>query len=158
MTASPGLSAGQILTAEIIDSLDLEPIAFTIAHPDPGITLDDADEKVRLYRCFLKICAWYPASPAVPAKEIDEVWRAHIVDTAKYAADSAAVFGHFGHCFPYFGLRGEHARWQAAYTRTRGLFRDHFDVDLPAGRAARTCYPGNGAVPLTALRPKRMRT
>lgn len=159
----PGLTddeveAMQAAVAARIDGLDLEPVAYKLMHPEPGetaMTLADADQLIAAYRCFLKLCAWYPEESIVPSKMIDEVWHTHILDTAKYAADSDTAFGHFVHHFPYFGLRGtdDETTWQAAYGRTRELFRRHFGIELPAGRAARgchvggsTCKDGNGAI------------
>lgn len=143
------VTTGQNLSGHVIDNLDLEPIVYKLMHPEPGQTvmaLASADQMVSDYRCFLKLCAWYPGEPIVPTKDIDEVWHSHILDTGKYAADSDAVFGHFVHHFPYFGLRGpaDEANWQAAYARTRELFQHHFGIELPAGQAARGCH-NNGS-------------
>jgi hypothetical protein len=137
-----GLSTAQAQAAERIDALDLEPIAYKLMHPGPGetaITLAEADQLIAAYRCYLKLCAWYPDESVVPSRAIDEVWHAHILDTAKYAEDCEAVFGFFLHHFPYFGLRGadDKTTWNAAYARTRDLFRQHFG--LPSGPAGPAC-------------------
>ncbi|MBV9383445.1 MAG: glycine-rich domain-containing protein-like [Streptosporangiaceae bacterium] len=147
MTVTTDMAPAQVHAGEQIDALDLEPITYKLMHPEPGetaMTLAEADQRVAAYRRFLKLCVWYPEQSIVPSKAIDEVWHTHILDTAKYAADSEAVFGSFMHHFPYFGLRGtdDEATWQAAYARTRELFRLHFGTELPAGRAARGCHVG----------------
>jgi hypothetical protein len=131
MTATTSLTPDQARAGDRVDALDLDPIACKLMHPEPGqttMTLAEADQLITAYRGFLKLCAWYPDQSIVPSKAIDEVWHAHILDTAKYAADSRAVFGHFLHHFPYFGLRGpaDEATWHAARDRTRHLFRLHF--------------------------------
>lgn len=130
-STTPELTEVQAGAAERIDALDLDPIAYKLMHPEPGqavMTLAEADELIAAYRRFLKLCAWYPEESIVPSRAIDEVWHAHILDTAKYAADSDAVCGFFLHHFPYFGLRGaeDEAALHAAGERTRGLFRQHF--------------------------------
>jgi hypothetical protein len=126
-----------------IDALDLEPIVFKLTRPDSGeapLTLTDADQYILLYRCFLKLCLLHPDATIVPSLQIDRVWHTHMLDTAKYRADCQHVFDRFLDHFPYAGLRGEGDRrtWQAAFTRTRDLFRLHFGVELD-GSAASVC-------------------
>jgi hypothetical protein len=147
MTITTSLTDEQVCAAERIDTLDLEPIVVKLIHPEPGqtaMTLAQADQLIAAYRCFLKLCAWYPAEDIVPSKAIDQAWHTHILDTGKYAADSSAVFGYFLHHFPYFGMRGadDVTAWQAAYDRTRDLFGQHFSIDLPAGQASAECHNG----------------
>jgi hypothetical protein len=133
-----------------VDEIDLEPIVYKLMHPHPGeevLTLAEADQRVRAYRCFLKLCAWYPEESIAPSGDIDEVWHMHILDTAKYPADCDDVFGFYLHHFPYLGLRGEAdvIAWRAAYVRTRALFRQHFGIELPNGQAAQTCHKGGSS-------------
>ncbi len=146
----PELAPGAIAAGARIDALDLEPIVFKMMSPHPGVTglsLAEADQRIAGYRCFLKLCAWYPGEPIVPATDIDDAWHAHILDTGKYAADCQVVFGAFMGHFPYLGLRGEAdvLAWNAAYARTRELFRRHFGAGLPAGAAAGACGNGGGS-------------
>lgn len=143
-STSPALTPAQEHAGQRIDALDLEPVTYKLMHPEPGQTamsLAAADQLITAYRCYLKLCAWYPGEPVVPSKAIDEAWHAHILDTAKYAADTETVFGYFLHHFPYFGLRGpdDEAALSTAYTRTRDLFRQHFGADLPGQQPAGTC-------------------
>lgn len=144
------LSEAQRQAAERIDALDLEPIAFKLMHPEPGqatMTLAEADQLTAAYRCFLKLCAWYPGQPIVPSRTIDQVWHAHILDTSKYRADTEQAFGYFLGHFPYFGLRGadDEAAMRAAYDRTRDLFAAHFGI-VPDGGAG-DCSDGGLCVP-----------
>jgi hypothetical protein len=123
---------------QLIDELDLEPIVFKLVHPEPGemgMSVEEADELVKKYRCFLKLCAMYPEESIVPSKEIDKVWHVHILDTAKYVADCDAVFGFMLHHFPYFGLRGEAdlEMLHAKGTQTRELYQRHFGEDMYGG-------------------------
>jgi transcriptional regulator with XRE-family HTH domain len=142
MTSTITLSAWQLEVAARIDALDLEPIAYKLASPEPGepaMTLTEADQRIAAYRCFLKLCAWYPGEPIAPSAFLDKAWHAHILDTARYAEDCGIVFGFFLHHFPYFGLRGpdDAAALQASYARTRELFREHFGTD--PGNAGQSC-------------------
>ena len=127
-----------------IDALDLEPVVYKLMHPDPRedrLSLDQADRAVELYRCFLKLCALFPATPIVPTRVIDQVWHAHMLDTAKYRTDCQVVFGRFLDHFPYAGLRGEADRlaWLEDFARTRTLFRDFFGVEIGGEAAASVC-------------------
>jgi hypothetical protein len=144
------LSTAQTAVSGLIDALDLEPVVVKLIRPEPGpavMTLADADQRIALYRGFLKLCAWYPGESIVPSTAIDQAWHTHILDTGKYAADCEAVFGHFLHHFPYLGMRGpdDVTAWHTAYQRTRELFRVHFGIDLPAGEAAGTCHNGGSS-------------
>lgn len=121
-----------------IDELDLEPIAFKLVHPEPGETgmpVEEADQLIVKYRRFLKLCAMYPEQGIVPSKEIDPVWHAHILDTAKYAADCDAIFGFMLHHFPYLGSRSE-ADLELLHKKgaeTRALYKQHFGEDMYTG-------------------------
>jgi hypothetical protein len=144
------LADAQREAAQRVDALDLDPVVFKLMHPEPGeqvMTLAEADELIGAYRCFLKLCAWYPGESIVPTRAVDEAWHAHILDTAKYAEDSQAVFGFFLDHFPYLGLRGpdDEATWQAAAARTRDLFRSHFGTALNG--LAGDCDEGGLCVP-----------
>lgn len=133
MTAPASLTPGQEQAAARIDDLDLDPVVFGLMHPYPGLTvmgLAEADQVVAAYRRWLKLCAWYPEDPLVPTLSIDDAWRAHLADTAKYARDCQAAFGRFAHCYPY-GHDSRKGAWHRAYRRTRDLFRLHFGTDMP---------------------------
>lgn len=156
------LTAEQRRAGKAIDALNLEPIAFKLSTPEPGekgMPLAEADQLIAAYRSWLKLCAWYPGTSIVPSKAIDQVWHAHILDTAKYAYDCEQVFGHFMDHFPYFGTRGpdDAAALRAAYDRTQDLHRAHFGTGLAAGPDQSVpCDPGahceeNAA--LDAVRP-----
>jgi hypothetical protein len=126
-----------------IGALDLEPIVFKLLHPEaapPPMTLARADAAVTRYRAFLALLAAGHGPALAPTAEIDAVWHAHILDTAKYADDCHA-FGHFIHHFPYLGLRGpaDAAALQAAAARTRQLLAIPGSPGTP-GR----CQQGDG--------------
>ncbi len=141
------MAAAELTTAERlrrVDALDLEPVVYKLIHAEPGeesLSLGQADESVALYRCFLKLCALYPSTVIVPTRQLDQVWHTHMLDTAKYRADCAYVFGEFMDHFPYAGLRGEGDRraWRADFDRTCELFQKHFGIEIGAEPAASAC-------------------
>lgn len=91
-----------------IDVLDLGCIKYKLMHPADGEawTKEKADRVETLYKRFLFMAVTDPR-PFMPTSEIDDMWHAHILDTAKYVTDCEATFGFFLHHFPYFGLRGD---------------------------------------------------
>lgn len=127
-----------------IDALDLEPIVYKLIHTEPegeSLSLAEADAGVTLYRCFLKLCVLYPGAAIVPTRQIDQVWHAHLLDTARYRADCDHALGAFLDHFPYAGLRGEADRlaWGEDFARTRRLFRERFGIDMGTSPAASVC-------------------
>jgi hypothetical protein len=135
---------GELSVVSAVDLLDLEPVVFKLLHPElgaEGLRLAEADHGVGLYRCFLKLCVLYPRVSIVPTRAIDQVWHAHMLDTAKYRADCQLAFGRFVDHFPYAGLRGQDDRlaWLADFARTRALFREHFGLEIGTEAAASAC-------------------
>ena len=134
MTAPASLTPLQVQAAAAVDALDLEPVAFGLMHPYPGLTVmgtAEADQLTAAYRGWLKLCAWYPDTPLVPTLVIGDAWQAHLSDTAKYAVDCAHAFGAFAHCRPCYGHGLRQAAWQHACQRTSELFRRHFAAEIP---------------------------
>ncbi len=52
------------------------------------------------YKRFWALHAAHPDAYLVPSLAVDEMWHAHILFTAKYAADCQRVFGSFLHHYP----------------------------------------------------------
>jgi hypothetical protein len=96
------------------------------------MALADADQGVSYYRAFLKLCAAYPERSIVPTMKVDEVWHAHIGDTAKYREDCQHVFSKPLDHFPYAGMRGveDEKSWRAHFAETCRLFENHFAIEL----------------------------
>ena len=90
---------------EIFGRLDLGPIMVKLRH-ELGWDAARVEGAAKDYRRWLYLVG-KTDQDLVPVGDIDDVWHAHILDTAKYAADCDAIFGFFFHHFPYLGLRGE---------------------------------------------------
>jgi len=131
-----------------VDLLDLEPIAFKLVYPEDGQgwTPEKAYRLIELYRCFLVLNDIYPNISIVPTKEIDKVWHAHILDTAKYREDCQRVFGRFVEHFPYFGMRGEEdaKNLEKTYQTSRAFFIEHFGID-PSSSNVKAADCGSGS-------------
>lgn len=128
-----------------IKNLDLEPIKFKLVK-EGGWSLEKADRVAALYKGFLLLHALYPDDTHVPTHEIDDMWHAHILDTAKYMADCHDIFGYYLHHFPYLGLRGEAdaAHADESFNATRQRFIEVCGLDPLAGDdiAASDCGGG----------------
>jgi len=104
-----GKTLAQSLAA--IEALDLEPIKFkamrNVDDDGYGWSAERAQHAATAYKRQLILRAKHPDATLVPERDTDRFWHMHILDTMKYAADCDAMFGHFVHHYPYFGLRGE---------------------------------------------------
>ncbi|MFA9217424.1 MAG: hypothetical protein ACEQSK_09985 [Sphingomonadaceae bacterium] len=136
-----------------IAALDLEPIKVKLMHAasGEGWSLERANAVEFEYRRFLFLMKKYPHEQTAPLVDVDTFWHYHILDTMKYAADCAAVFGYFLHHFPYIGLRGEddEAAHQRVGRRMQELYEATFGEDYLRHEAASTAF--SGIPPNTAL-------
>jgi hypothetical protein len=88
---------------------------------------------------------WNPDVLLVPSEDIDEVWHAHVLNTARYQDDCETIFGRFQHHFPTVGESEEvQAEHKKGRDETLKLFEDAFgeipksytsDEYLKCGRA-----------------------
>lgn len=111
---------------------------------EKGWSPEYQSEVESLYRRFLALNIVYTDRKVCPTGPIDEFWHAHILDTRAYEKDCIALFGHFLHHFPYFGMRGpdDRAALQTAFDESRELFIRHFGIDPCGGETqARGCSP-----------------
>ena len=108
-------------TQELVGSVYLEPIKFTLVSREegPGWTVEKTKLIEMWYRRFLTLVKIYPNQTIVPTKDIDTFWHYHILDTRKYMDDCDKVFGSYFHHFPYFGSRGE---------EDKANFDNHFNL------------------------------
>jgi hypothetical protein len=110
--------------------LDLSNVRMKLADPEEGHGLAERELDLREqeYRKFLALHMAFPGMDVVPCKIVDEIWHQHILDTHAYQQDCDAIFGHFLHHFPYFGMRGEDdaQALNDAYVETIARYRDAF--------------------------------
>jgi hypothetical protein len=146
MTSS-GKTLAQTLAA--IEALDLAPIKFkamlSVDDDGYGWTAERAQHAATAYKRQLILSAKHPETTLVPDRDTDRFWHLHILDTMKYAADCDAIFGHFIHHHPGFGLRGvDDARAaEEAFATTQRLLVQEFG-ESAIGTAA-WCGATNGA-------------
>jgi hypothetical protein len=111
-----------------------------------GWAPDFCDEAEDLYKKFLALNLHYPDRKICPTGPIDTFWHAHILDTRAYTQDCEALFGHYLHHFPYFGMRGtaDAADLKATFQESIELFIIHFGIDPTCGdMESRSCSVQN---------------
>lgn len=119
---------------QAIAELDLRPIKVKLmdSHSGECWSQEYTDHVEVWYRRFLLLSQKYPSTAIVVNDAIDTFWHYHILDTRKYAEDCQAVFGHFLHHFPYFGMRGDEdaANLQRSFSNTMQLIELEFGESL----------------------------
>jgi hypothetical protein len=132
--------------AQRVRGLDLGPIKYklVLSEEGPHWPREKADRVESEYRKFLILCGEHKDLAIVPSKDVDVFWHNHILDTRKYAADCAELFGFFLHHFPYFGERGAEDRknLKACYERTSILMQENFG-SIPGSSETALCGPAN---------------
>jgi hypothetical protein len=92
-----------------IQAMDLESVKVRLMDPElgEGWTREYADGIEAAYKNFLTMIVKYQehAENILVAKDVDELWHTHILQTLKYAADCQAVFGTYLHHSPHIGER-----------------------------------------------------
>jgi hypothetical protein len=151
---SPETSDGTTMLDRLDDLLDLGNVRMKLADSEegPGLPQEQLDLMELEYRKFLALQLMHPGAVIVPCKIVDEMWHRHILDTAAYREDCAAIFGRFLDHYPYFGMRNEAEAQELvdAYVGTLDLYRDAFGEpptgswvadDDDAARCRRQCAP-----------------
>jgi hypothetical protein len=134
-----------------LNSLDFGPLAYKLMNPEdrPGMSLEQAADAITKYKGFLLLYHANPGKPISPSRYIDYVWHTHILDTELYLAQSAILFDHFLHHFPFFGKRGpddEKSLLAAAeFTKAQALSYFGWDDDDWCGTKPRTGWPRPGS-------------
>lgn len=139
--------------SELIDNIDLTMVKRKLMDTDEGLGWgeDRACFAEARYRRFLYMTQAYPDRSIVPARDVDQFWHQHILDTRAYASDCARAFGSFLHHFPYFGMRGDaDARnLDASFEGTKALYAELYGEDYCieyGGTAGRCVKCGTGPV------------
>lgn len=112
-------------------ALDLEPIKYKLVK-EGGWTLAKADTVEPHYKAYLFLLASQPGTLWVPSLQVDEMWHMHILDTQKYMADCAQLFGRYLHHFPYLGMKDaeDKAHLEALYRTTKATALAKFGLSL----------------------------
>lgn len=121
-----------------ITTLDLGQVKVKLMHRQSGEGWDQAkaDAVEVEYKRFLHLSKEFPNELIAPSQAVDTFWHYHILDTVKYAADCAAVFGYFLHHNPNVGLDdAEPAARQHGAERMQSLYAAVFDAPAPAAGA-----------------------
>jgi len=130
-----------------LSAISFAGVRMKLADPKEGKNWDEVmlDWAEREYRRFLALNFAYPERTIVPDKAVDEFWHQHILDTRAYANDTIAVFGHFLHHFPYFGMRGpaDEENLVSCYADTRNLYEVHFGHSTNEETNPVTCGGGH---------------
>lgn len=128
---------------KVIEQLDLEPIIVKAIDNEEGLgwSLEFATQIAEEYKKYLTLCLDYSNKAIVPAKDIDDFWHLHILDTQKYAEDCQNIFGYFLHHFPYFGMRGEEdaQNLKTAWNETHNLYEKRFGTLSPLWVGSARC-------------------
>ena len=131
-------------------------------HPAEFPDARAAAKAAREYRRFLTLKRDAPDAVLAPPPRVDRVWHAHILDTRRYHADCARLFGGYLHHDPAFdGAAAASAEEEdeeeeaadgvvaggalrAAYAATLRRYREAFLVDAPADVWPRLGGTGGG--------------
>lgn len=138
--------------------LDLSAIKRKLTHLESGEgwSTQQADAVEREYKRFLFLMKSFPDAQAAPSVNVDTFWHYHILDTMKYAADCAQVFGYFLHHYPYVGMEGGeddaevHA---AAGEQMRAIYERTFGETYQPQVIANATRSSAGAAYCSLIRP-----
>lgn len=118
--------------AAAIHALDLTSVKRRLMDPElgEGWTPEYADSVEVAYKTYLTMVAKYQdhAEDILLAKDVDEFWHTHILQTMKYAADCQATFGTFLHHDPHVGAitQAVHDKRSRNAEKTRTLYEREF--------------------------------
>ena len=129
---------------QAIRDLDLGPIKFKLKN-DASLNWseDEINTAENEYRKFLALSLDNPLNePNVPCGHVDKFWHQHMLDSAKYCEETQAIFGHYLHHFPYFGMLSEEDERAmfAAGTRTLARYREKFGEPPYVWTAPEHCF------------------
>jgi len=123
-----------------IQALDLESVKARLIDEElgEGWTPEYANSIEQAYKTYLTMLVKYQdhAESIMLAKDVDEFWHTHILQTLKYSDDCQRVFGAYLHHNPHVGPRTEAvlAERVALAEKTRRLYEREFE-NAPAAWA-----------------------
>ena len=124
-------SENEVISA--IRALDLESVKARLIDEElgEGWTREYADSIEQAYKTYLTMLVKYQdhAETIMLAKDVDEFWHTHILQTLKYSDDCQRVFGAYLHHNPHVGPRTEAvmAEREALAEKTRRLYEREFE-------------------------------
>ena len=121
-----------------IHALDLESVKARLMDEElgEGWTREYADSIEQAYKTYLTMLVKYQdhAESILLAKDVDEFWHTHILQTLKYSDDCERVFGAYLHHNPHVGPRTQAvlAERVALAEKTRRLYEREFENAVAA--------------------------
>jgi len=115
-----------------IRALDLDSVKARLMDPDlgEGWTQEYADSIEEAYKTYLTMLVKYQehAEDIMLAKDVDEFWHTHILQTMKYMDDCERVFGCYLHHNPHVGKVTQQAleKRVALADKTRRLYEAEY--------------------------------
>jgi len=82
---------------QAIQSLDLDVIKRRMMSKGrgPGWSQERTEAAIEGYLAYLELAYLQPDHSTHPTEDVDEVWHKHMLDSVKYRADCAAIFGYY---------------------------------------------------------------
>lgn len=131
----------------VLNGLDFGPLAYKLMNPEdrPGLSLEQTMDAIQKYKGFLFLYYVNQGKAISPSRYIDYIWHTHILDTELYSVQTAMLFGHYLHHFPFFGKRdGADERdllTAANFTKDQALNYFDWDDDDWCGTGRRPGWP-----------------
>jgi hypothetical protein len=137
-SVAPAMSAVRIDGLEpvrdYINGIDLTTLKTKLtlppSHGGHSWTAERAAAAEAKYKKWLFLQHKHEDVLLAPGSKVDAVWHFHILDTEAYIRDTAQIFGHYLHHYPYVGITQGLARVAAVLEHTRRLFRAEYGEDL----------------------------
>jgi hypothetical protein len=142
-----------------IQGLDLESVKIRLMDEElgEGWSRDYAESIETAYKTYLTMLAKHQdhAEDIMLAKDVDEFWHTHILQTMKYADDCEKVFGAFLHHNPHVGPRtAEDLRTRAEMAeKTRRIYAHEFGDAQDTAWSGSVANARNGAYSSAAIAP-----
>ena len=148
---APATSAARIegleAVREYINRIDLTTLKTKLTLPASrggySWTPERADTAEVKYKKWLFLQRKHEDVLLAPGSEVDAVWHFHILDTRAYIRDTAGIFGHYLHHYPYVGITDGLARVAAVLEHTRRLFRAEYGEELMTQNAGEQLASSN---------------
>ncbi len=87
----------------LVEELNFDRLKWKISSSSSEMTDEIVQIAEQEYKRFLTISMLNPGVGLAPTPLMDEMWHAHILDTANYMADCKLLFGRYIHHNPDFG-------------------------------------------------------